>query len=229
MIKIGLVGDYDPEVTAHVAIPQAIKLASNDLEVGYEWIATPLLETSVKQQLKDFDAIWAVPATPYRSMQGALNGIQFAREHEIPFLGTCGGFQHMIIEYARNVLGLSEAEHAETNPYASMILVSPLTCSVSEQNHSYILTPNSRVAEFYGKNEVVEQYGICNYGLNPEFRSMFERSGMKITGVDTNGETRIMELSNHRFFVGTLFQPERSALRNLVHPLIHAFIQSTLE
>ncbi len=228
MIRIGLIGDFNSEVKAHIAIPQTIQLASNELvmQVDYEWIATPLLERDVEQQLENYHGLWVVPGSPYSSIQGALNGIQFAREHDVPFLGTCGRFQHMMIEYARNVLRLPEADHAETNPASSLVLVAPLTCSVSEQNHTFILTPGSTIANIYGRNEVVEQYGICNYGLNPDFRPLFERSEMKITGVDTNDEVRIMELPNNRFFIGTLFQPERSAFRNIVHPLIKAFIQS---
>jgi CTP synthase (UTP-ammonia lyase) len=170
----------------------------------------------------------SVPASPYASMQGALNGIRFARECQIPFLGTCGGFQHMIIEYARNVLGLSEADHAEENPAASMLLVAPLTCSVSEKTNTFILTPGSKVASAYGNVEIVEQYGICNYGLNPEFAPLLDQAGLRVIGVDTDGETRIMELDQHSFFVGTLFQPERSAFKHIVHPLIKAFLQAAI-
>lgn len=228
MVRIGLIGDFNPEVTAHVAIPQAIDLAANELavKVNYEWLATPSLENNAEGKLQGFHALWLVPASPYVSMTGALNGIQFAREHNVPFLGTCGGFQHMVIEYARNVLGLSEADHAETNPDSSMVLVAPLTCTVSEQSHTFTLSPDSTVSKIYASNEIVEQYGICNYGLNQDFRSLFEQSGMKVAGVDTNDDVRIMELPGHRFFIGTLFQPERSALKKIVHPLIKAFVQS---
>ena len=228
MVRIGLIGDFNPEVTAHVAIPQAIDLAANELavKVNYEWLATPSLENNAEGKLQDFHALWLVPASPYVSMTGALNGIQFAREHNVPFLGTCGGFQHMVIEYARNVLGLSEADHAETNPDSSMVLVAPLTCTVSEQSHTFTLSPDSTVSKIYASNEIMEQYGICNYGLNQDFRSLVEQSGMKVAGVDTNDDVRIMELPGHRFFIGTLFQPERSALKKIVHPLIKAFVQS---
>ncbi|WKT74946.1 glutamine amidotransferase-related protein [Lysinibacillus fusiformis] len=87
-----------------------------------------------------FQALWSVPTRPYKSMQGALNGIRFVREHKVPFLGTCGGFQHMIIEFARNVLEFSEADPAEENPTSSLLLVAPLTCSVSEKTHTFTLT-----------------------------------------------------------------------------------------
>jgi CTP synthase (UTP-ammonia lyase) len=227
MNKIGLIGDFDANVVAHNAITEAIKLASNylDCQIEMEWISTSSLENDFEQKLAEFQALWTVPASPYKSLQGALNGIRFAREQKVPFLGTCGGFQHMIIEFGRNVLGLSEAEHAEENPTSSLLLVAPLTCSVSEKTHTFTLTKGSKVAEIYGDVEIVEQYGICNYGLNHEFAPLLEEAGMRIAGVDTDGETRIMELINHPFFIGTLFQPERSALKKKVHPLIRAFIQ----
>ncbi|AFC29149.1 hypothetical protein PM3016_2261 [Paenibacillus mucilaginosus 3016] len=231
MIRVGLIGDYDQEVKAHIAIPQSLELAANDFgyQVHFEWIATPSLEQDFEQKLGNYQALWTVPASPYASMQGALNGIRFAREHQIPFLGTCGGFQHMIIEFARNQIGLSDADHAEEKPAASFMLVAPLTCSVSEKTHTFRLAPESKVAAIYGKDEITEQYGICNYGLNPEFAPLLEQAGMRSVGVDEKGETRIMELEQHRFFVGTLFQPERSAFNKIVHPLIKAFLQSTME
>ncbi|MDQ0062719.1 CTP synthase C-terminal region-related (seleno)protein [Paenibacillus harenae] len=231
MIRVGLIGDYDQEVKAHEAIPLSIELAANDLgyQVDFEWIATPSLEQDFELKLANYQALWTVPASPYASMQGALNGIRFAREHQVPFLGTCGGFQHMIIEFARNMMGLYEADHAEENPGASLMLVAPLTCSVSEKTHTFRLTSGSKVATFYGKDEITEQYGICNYGLNPEFAPLLEHAGMRIVGVDENGETRIMELYQHPFFVGTLFQPERSAFNKIVHPLIKAFLQIAMK
>jgi CTP synthase (UTP-ammonia lyase) len=214
-----------------VAIPLAIQLAANDLgcQVEFEWLATPTLEQDYEQKLANYQAIWTVPASPYASMLGALNGIKFARERKIPFLGTCGGFQHMIIEYARNVLGLSEADHAEENPDAPILMVAPLTCSVSEKTNTFRLTPGSKVAIIYGNNEVIEQYGTCNYGLNPEFAPLLEQAGMRVVGVDPDGETRIMELAQHPFFIGALFQPERSAFKDIVHPLIKAFLQAALK
>jgi CTP synthase (UTP-ammonia lyase) len=230
MLRIGLIGDYDQEVKAHVAIPKAIQLAANELgcQVEFEWIATPTLEQEYEQKLENYQALWTVPASPYASMLGALNGIQFARERKVPFIGTCGGFQHMIIEYARNVLGLSEADHAEENPAASILMVVPLTCAVSEITNTFRLTPGSKAAIIYGNDEIVEQFGTCSYGLNPEFAPLLEQAGMRVVGLDPDGEIRIMELAQHPFFVGTLFQPERSAFQNVVHPLIKAFVQAAI-
>ncbi|WP_199617079.1 CTP synthase C-terminal region-related (seleno)protein [Paenibacillus alkalitolerans] len=231
MCNIGLIGDHDEEVAAHAAIPRAIQLAADNIGVRshFEWVPTPSLDQDFEQKLSKYQALWVVPASPYRSMQGALNGIRFARERRIPFLGTCGGFQHMIIEFARNVMGLTEADHAEENPSASLILVAPLTCSVSEKTHTFKLTPGSKVTDIYGTHEINEQYGVCNYGLNPEFSPILEEAGLRIAGADVDGEVRIMELDQHPFFIGTLFQPERSALKNIVHPLIKAFLRKAIQ
>lgn len=231
MLRVGLIGDYDPQVKAHTVTLKAIALAAEDLgcEVELRWLQTPsLVEEDAEQRLAECQVFWAIPNTPYESMEGAINGIRFAREHGVPLLGTCGGFQHMLIEYARAVLGLSDADHAESNPTAATLAVTPLACSVNELSETFYLTPGSQTAAIYGKNEVVEQYGICNYGLNSAFRAEFEQHGMRVSGVDGNGEVRIVELEGHPFFIGTLFQPQRAAYKDIVHPLIRAWLQMAL-
>lgn len=80
--------------------------------------------------MREYDAFWCAPGSPYRSLTGALDAIRFAREERVPFIGTCGGFQHAVIEYARNVLGFADARHAEYDPYASSdLFISALSCS----------------------------------------------------------------------------------------------------
>jgi CTP synthase (UTP-ammonia lyase) len=141
-------------------------------------------------------------------------------------LGTCGGCQHMIIEYARNVLGMIEADHAESNPAAAQLLIIPLACSRSEITTVCTLLPGSRVAKIYGSQEITEQYGICNYGPNAELWPALEQGGMHVTGVDEDGDARIIELDQHPFFIGTLFPPERSAFQGEAHPLVRAFLET---
>jgi CTP synthase (UTP-ammonia lyase) len=226
-IRIGLIGDYDPEVKAHIAIPRAVALAShtNSFDAEIHWLPTPLLESNDEHALSTYDAFWCVPGSPYASMDGALCAIRFARERGYPFLGTCGGFQHTIIEYARNVLGLTEADHAESNPTATMPIIAPLTCSLVGAQGTIRLLPNSRISAIYGSSETVERYH-CNYGLNSNFKSLLEQSEMQITGEDSDGETRVIELAHHPFFIGTLFQPELSAFAGVAHLLIMAFLQA---
>ena len=162
-------------------------------------------------------------------MDGALQAIRYAREQQIPMLGTCGGCQYMIIEYARNVLNMHEADHAESNPTSSMLMITPLVCSNTEVITTCELAPASRVATIYGASEVTEKYGTCNYGPNVAFWPALEQGGMRISGTDSNGEARIIELARHPLFIGTLFQPELSAFRQIVHPLIKALLQAAAQ
>ncbi len=226
-IRIGLIGDFSPHVKAHYAIPRAIELALSGLTCQAEacWLSTPQLEETTEADLAVYDAFWCVPGSPYESMDGALRGIRFAREHRIPFLGTCGGFQHALIEYARNVLGLTEADHAESNPDAAIPLMAPLTCSLVEQSGTIKFRPGSRIASIYNRLETEEQYH-CSFGLNPRYQPLLEQGGMEITGWDSSGEARVFELPGHPFYMGTLFQPERSALQGVAHPLIRAFLEA---
>ena len=229
-LSIGLIGDYSPLVPAHVAIPQALDLAGAALgcTVRAEWLPTEQLSGDVFERLAAFDGLWCVPASPYASMDGALRGIRFAREQGRPFLGTCGGFQHALIEYARNVLGLIDADHAESNPETSLPLMIALQCALVEATGTIMLQPGSRVAALYGQSEVVEAYH-CSFGLNPHYESLLADADLRISGRDSGGEVRIVELETHPFYVATLFQPERSAFKGHAHPLITAYVAAMLE
>lgn len=226
IIKIGLIGDYSPDVTAHVAIPKALRLAAAEAgcEVEKSWLATETLLGNL-QRLSNFHGLWCVPASPYKSMDGALSAIRFAREQNIPFLGTCGGFQHAVIEYVRNVLGFEKADHAESNPDTTMPVMTQLACSLVERKGVVKLKENSRIRDIYGAGEIAEQYH-CNFGFNPDYEFLFDKGGMKITGANTDGEPRVVEHATHPFFVATLFQPERSALSGKTHPLIVAYLKA---
>ncbi|HUP27949.1 MAG TPA: hypothetical protein VM409_05895 [Chloroflexia bacterium] len=225
--RLALIGEYSPDVKAHRAIPVALHMASEDnaCEVVPEWVPTNELEGAGWERLAGFDALWCVPGSPFASMEGALGAIRFAREAQVPFLGTCGGFQHALIEYARNRLNIADADHAESNPDASVLFISPLACSLSGVKGIVRLKEGSRAREIYGKAEVEEEYN-CNFGLNPEYRALLEDGDLRVTGVDENDEVRVVELAGHPFFIGTLYQPERSALSGNRHPLIEAFVRA---
>jgi CTP synthase (UTP-ammonia lyase) len=225
MPAIALIGDFDASVPAHQAIPLALGLAGDRLAqpTSFEWIATDEIEGTAR--LTKFDGVWCVPASPYRSMDGALTAIGFARETRLPFLGTCGGFQHAVIEYARNVLGWADAEHGETAPDAQRLVIKPLECSLVEVTDSVLLRPGTRIRQAYGRSEIAEGYR-CRYGLNPEFLAQLTSRDLRVAAEDRNGDVRALELEGHPFFVTTLFQPERAALRGECPPLAMAFISA---
>ncbi|MEX6503956.1 CTP synthase C-terminal region-related (seleno)protein [Pseudomonas zhanjiangensis] len=224
-VTLGLIGEYDAGVTAHQAIPPALALAAQALQitVNFHWLATDQIGSP--QALARFDGLWCVPATPYRSMDGALLAIQHARETGLPFLGTCGGFQHAVVEYARNVLGWSDAEHAETAPQAARAVISALHCALLEVSEPLRLLPGSRLASAYGSDAISEGYR-CRFGLNPAFQAALTAGPLRAAATDANGEVRAVELDDHPFFVGTLFQPERRALGGAAAPLVQAFVSA---
>jgi CTP synthase (UTP-ammonia lyase) len=222
-IQIALVGDYEPSVPAHQAIPVALDRVASEtgLDVQATWVPTTEIGDGVG--LQAFDGIWCVPASPYRNMDGALTAIRFARERQVPFLGTCGGFQHALLEYARNYLGWTDAEHAETAPESENAIITPLSCSLVEAFAPIRLCPGSRIAAAYGALETHERYR-CRYGLRKELKADVFAGPLKVSGYDEDDEVRAMELDGHPFFVATLFQPERAALEGSTPPLVKAFV-----
>ncbi|MBE0544941.1 MAG: hypothetical protein IH623_26685 [Verrucomicrobia bacterium] len=225
---VALVGDFSPEVLAHRAIPRALELAcaANAAEVSWSWFPTDKIRDA-SNDLAGCTAVWVVPASPYANMAGALEAIRWARETGRPFLGTCGGFQHALLEFARNVAGLTTADHAESNPHAETLVVAPLNCPLVESTGALHFMSGSRLQRAYDSDHAREAYH-CSYGLNAEYRARLEKAGLCFSGFDDAGEVRAMELPSHPLFIGTLFQPERSALRSEAHPLIREFVRASV-
>jgi CTP synthase (UTP-ammonia lyase) len=224
-VRIALVGDYNQAVLAHQAIPVALQLSAQRLSaaVAPVWMHTAELKGDCQTQLGDFAGVWCVPASPYANTHGALAAIRLARTSGLPFLGTCGGFQHALLEYARNVLGLDQADHAELSPGTEMPLIARLSCALVEKTGTITFTPASRLRAIYGTDRADEGYH-CSYGLNPAYERLFHGGALKVAGRDAAGEVRAIELTGHPFFTATLFQPERAALAGREHPLISAFV-----
>lgn len=217
-MRIALIGDYNPDVTAHRAIPKALALADGDTHP--EWLAT---EAALHADLEAYDAFWCVPASPYRSMEGALRVIRFARESGRPYLGTCGGCQHAVLEFARNVLHISAAGHRECDPSTREPVITNLACALIEAEETLQTVSGTRLREIYGSDEIRETYR-CSYGINPGYLSRLVEGGLRVGVLGPEGEARAFELPAHPFFFATLFQPERSALRGERHPLIGEFV-----
>ena len=223
ILNIALIGDHDPQVTAHRAIPAALQRAAEaaGLEVKAHWLATDSLTPQTDLSL--FDGFWCIPASPYRSLEGALLAITYAREQQRPFLGTCGGFQHAVLEYARHVLGWADAEHGETAPDSARAVISPLSCSLVEAHDRIQFVEGTLIAKAYGAPETHEDYH-CRYGINPEFENALLDGDLRASGHDALGDLRAIELKGHPFFVATLFQPERAALEGRTPALVSAFL-----
>jgi CTP synthase len=224
--SVAIVGDYSAEITSHRAVPRALELARDRLgaDLGWEWVPTRRI-ADAPRDLAKFSAMWLVPGSPYENMAGAIDAIRWAREGGLPFLGTCGGFQHALIELARDVAGIANADHAETNPKGHALVVTELACSLVDKVDVVHFAEKSLLRAAYGKASATEGYR-CSYGMNPAYKAAFEAAGLTFTAWDNNGDIRGAELSGHPFFVGVLYQPERAALRDEVPPPVLAFVRA---
>ncbi|UZR95227.1 CTP synthase C-terminal region-related (seleno)protein [Chondrinema litorale] len=228
---IGIIGEYNPEFPPHTATNEAIQHAAKklDLVVDFEWVSTESILSDFGSLVTKYNGFWIAPGSPYKNMGATLELIQYARLHNIPTLGTCGGFQHMVIEFARNVLGITDAEHAEYDPYASRLVVNHLTCSLAGQTLKISLKTEvlpqhkSLVYQLYNETEAIEKY-YCNFGLNPAYQAQLHQAGFKVVGTDETDEARIMELPAHRFYIATLFVPQNSSTFEKPHPLVSGFL-----
>jgi CTP synthase (UTP-ammonia lyase) len=219
-MRIALIGDHNPNVAAHQAIPKAVALAAKSSDIKAEWLDT---EAALNANLDGYAGFWCVPASPYRSMDGALRVIRYARENQRPFLGTCGGCQHAVLEFARNVLNISAAGHKESDPDTSEPVIMNLACALIEADEELQTVPRTRLHEIYGADRITETYH-CSYGLNESYLPRMEQAGLRVGVRGPDGESRAVELTGHPFFFGTLYQPERLALHGKRHPLISAFV-----
>lgn len=217
-IRIALVGDFSETQKAHHAISRALAAAPGSPAEGV-WVPTDSIVDS--NSLSEFDGIWCVPGMPYRSADGALRAIRRARESRTPFLGTSAGFQYALIEHARNVLGMSDADHQKTNPKAATPLISPLGCALAGVKARVRLTPGSTLRKAYGVAEMNVLY-YCSFGLNSRYRRLMESSSLHVTAVDDQDEIRGIELDGHPFFAATLFQPEMEAPSAFVNAFVAA-------
>ncbi len=224
VLRVAVVGEFDREAVAHRANAPAIELAAAAAAVRVvpTWIPTDTIDPAAPD-LAAFDGVWCVPVTPYRSAEGAIAAIRFARERGVPFLGTCGGFQHAVLEIAGSLWGIERPTHAEADPASPDPIIAPLACSLIEQGGRVRFAPGSRLAAAYGRLESDEEYH-CSCGLSPRCRRFLEVGPLRVTSWDDEGDVRSAELDGHRFFVGTLFQPERAALRGEAPPIVAAFV-----
>ena len=240
-VRIGILGDYDAKSPTLPAIQKALQHASAklNLAVEEEWIATPsVLEPDAQKKLESFDGLWAAPGSPYKSFDGMLKGIEFARRRDWPFLGTCGGFQYALIECARNVLGIKDADSAENNSGSENIIIYPVACAVSNRAKGapklsgpipeIRLRPGSYLQSFYSQDTVAEEF-FCNFEVNPDYEWAAMEAGFPVVARGPQGEIRAIESPSHRFYIATLFQPQLSSKPETSHPLVLAFVQAAAD
>ena len=218
--RIALVGDRNPEYLTHRELDASIALMPAGVEA--RWVAT---DGPDARRLDGFDALWIVPGTPYRDERPVFAAIEHARRSGVPILGTCGGFQHMLVEFARNVAGMPEAGHAETDPDAGVHVVSALACSLVGERRTVTTVPGTLVAELCGEAPFTG-FHWCSYGLEPAHLERLVAAGLVVAATAADAGVEAVELPGHPFYVATLFQPQvGSSASGELHPLVAALVQ----
>ncbi len=242
-VRIGILGDFNPEFRSHHATNDSLQHAAHklDFELHSEWIPTPeLVKPDSHKLLESFDGLWGAPGSPFKSFDGMLKGIEFARKRDWPYLGTCAGFQYALIEFARNVVGIADADSAENNSGSKNIIIYPVACAVPDRKGDapklsgkvpeIRLRPGSYLQSFYGKKtETVTEEYFCNFEVNPEYEWTTMEAGFPVVARGPQGEIRAVESPTHRFFVATLFQPQLSSTEKKPHPVVNAFVQAAAD
>jgi CTP synthase (UTP-ammonia lyase) len=218
-VSIAVLGDRNTDHLTHREIDATLELMPADVDA--RWLPSLEAESAVEA-----DGLWVVPGTPYRDGEAVLAQIRRSRTAGMPILGTCGGFQHMLVEFARNVAGLADAAHAETDPDAADPVVARLSCSLVGEERPVTAVAGTRVAELCG-TEPFTGFHWCSYGLVPEREAALVAAGLVVSARAPDAGVEAVELPGHPFYVATLFQPQvGSSASGRLHPLIGALISA---
>ncbi|MDZ7726677.1 MAG: CTP synthase [Candidatus Campbellbacteria bacterium] len=251
-VKIAVVGKYFDSgefllSDAYVSVIEAIKFSSYEMNAEPEifWLNSKEFgkDPEKVEELREYDGIIVPGGFGERGIEGKINVIRFAREERTPYFGLCYGMQLLLVEYARNVLGLDDANTAEIDPDADHLIIDVMESQKDNIENSKMggtmrlgtyeakLKEGSMVRRAYGKDSIEERHRH-RYEVNPAYREQLEKSGMIFSGVSPDGSlAEISELpeTEHPFFVGTQFHPEFLARPLRPHPLFNLFIKTALD
>ena len=246
-VKVALVGKYIDLPDAYLSVTEAIRAGAfaNQAKVNIKWVASDLCETEAgaQEHLSDVDAICIPGGFGVRGIEGKLGALKFARENKIPTLGLCLGLQCMVIEYARNMVGLAGASSTEFDPDAKY----PVIATMAEQVdilaagemggtmrlglYEAKLEPGSIVSEVY-ESQLVSERHRHRYEVNNSFRDEISAAGLVFSGTSPDGHlVEYVELSRdvHPYYVGTQAHPEFRSRPNRAHPLFKGLVVAALE
>lgn len=241
VVRIGLVGKYVELQDAYKSINESLFQAATycDHKLKLEYIhSEKLTQGNVDEKLKDMDGIIIAPGFGQRGIDGKFVALKYCREHDIPTFGICLGMQCMVIEYARNVLGLPEANSTEmdTKTPDNVIDLMEEQKSISNMGGTMRLgafecelAPNSKAAQAYGKTRVSERHRH-RFEFNSAYRERFEEAGMRCVGENPEtGLVEVVELPKLRWFVGTQYHPEYQSTVLNPNPLFVSFVKAAIE
>ncbi len=239
-VTIGLVGKYvelqDAYKSINESLFQAATYADRRLKLVYIH-SEKLNDANVDERLRDMDGVIIAPGFGQRGIEGKFTALKWCREHDVPTFGICLGMQCMVIEFARNVLGLEEANSTEMNPTTPYNVIDLMEEQKSISNmggtmrlgaYDCTLAPGSKAAEAYGKTEISERHRH-RFEFNDDYRAQFEQAGMRCVGENPKTHlVEVVELPDHRWFVGTQYHPEYSSTVLSPNPLFLSFVKAAV-
>ncbi|HAN76477.1 MAG TPA: CTP synthase [Bacteroidales bacterium] len=240
-VKIALVGKYVELPDAYKSISEAFIHggAANNVKVELQWIHSEKITASTASQiLGTLDGVMVAPGFGHRGIEGKIQAVKFARENKIPFLGICLGMQCAVIEYARNVLNMTDADSTEfhnATPYKVIDLMEEQK-GITDKGGTMRLgaypcdiKPDTNAFKVYNSAHITERHRH-RYEFNNEYLSKFETAGMKATGINPEtGLVEIVEIPNHPWFVGVQFHPEYKSTVINPHPVFVGFVKAAVE
>ena len=239
-VKIGLVGKYVELQDAYKSIDESLLQAAtyNDRRLKLKMIhSEKLTDGNAESTLSDLDGVIIAPGFGQRGIEGKFAALKWCREHDVPTFGICLGMQCMVIEFARNVLGLEEANSTEMNPSTPHKVIDLMEEQKSITNmggtmrlgaYDCRLAPGSKVAQAYGCEAVNERHRH-RFEFNDKYRDQFEQAGMLCVG--ENPATRlveVVEIPDHRWYIGTQYHPEYSSTVLSPNPIFISFIKAAV-
>jgi CTP synthase len=240
-IRIGLIGKYVELHDAYLSISEALKIASaeNELRLCLDWIhSEDITPETAEGYLSSLDGMLVAPGFGERGIEGKILSARYAREHKMPYFGICLGMQIAVVEYARNVLGLSTANSTEFDPGTSDPVIALMEGQKQVRQmggtmrlgaYECTLKRNSLVHKAYQKTRIQERHRH-RYEFNNEYRKRFEKGGVLMSGTNPESDlVEIIELKDHPFFIGSQFHPEYRSTVEQPHPLFLAFINAAYE
>ena len=240
-IRIGLVGKYTSLHDAYISVAEALKHGAihYNAAVDIAWInSEEVTKENADEYFKDMDGIIVPGGFGSRGMDGKIYAIEYARTHNVPFLGLCVGMQLAIVEFARNVLDFKDAHSIELNPETNhpVIHLMPDQDNVTDIGgtlrlgaYPCILDENSKAYTLYGSKEISERHRH-RYEVNNYYREDLIKGGMSLCGLSPNGKiVEMIELPNHPWFIATQAHPEFKSRPNRPHPLFRGFIGAAMD
>ena len=239
-VTIGIVGKYVELQDAYKSINEALFQAAtyNDRHLDLRFIhSEKITDDNVAAMLADLDGAIVAPGFGQRGIEGKFTALKWLREHDIPTFGICLGMQCMVIEFARNVLGLAEANSTEMNPTTphnvidlmeAQKTISAMGGTMRLGAYDCDLVPGSRVAEAYGALRISERHRH-RFEFNNDYIESFEAAGMKCTGTNpSTGLVEVVELPEKRWWIGTQYHPEYSSTVLSPNPIFLSFIRAAI-